>query len=936
MKAQYYSLALLAHVDAGKTTLSESILLNTGRIRQAGRVDHGTSYLDTESEERERGITIFSKQALFDIGEKHFTLIDTPGHVDFSAEMERVLSVLDAAVLIISAPDGIHGHDLTLWKLLETYRIPVFLFINKMDQPGAEAGRVLAELEARFGAGFVDFTGFGDPEGRQRILEEAAMLDEDVLENYLETGEIGNGSLSQMLSERKLFPCLFGSALKNEGVDSLLEVTGALVPEREMPEEFGARVFKITRDGKGKRLTHIRITGGVLRPRDVIRVNRRGTEGPVMEKVSRIVLFSGQKAEQPEMAAAGMVVAVEGLESAGAGDTLGAETFFGETLMVPLFEAGVLPEDGTDIHRLYLQMKELEEEIPEISVRYRENAGEISLRLMGEVQTDIIRALVRERYGIGIRFTQASIVYKETVAAPVIGAGHFEPLRHYAEVHLLIEPAERGSGIELGSTMSEDVLPGHFQRLILTNLGEKKHLGVLTGSELTDVRITLINAKAHEKHTEGGDFREAVYRAVRNGLMKSAARGQAVLLEPYYSFVLCVPEGSVGRAMTDLGRIAESFSGPDMQGGEVYFEGRGAVSMLQGYAAEVLAYTGGFGSFQVSFGGYGPCLNQEEAVADLAYDPELDLENQSGSVFCAHGAGYYIPWNEADPYFHLDLRSEEAWLAGRQNGKDSDPAEGKRTGDHRPENDNYLDYKKKSDEATVNNSNINDKNRKNKDGRGQDLLGAGLRADRELEEIFLRSLGANRGKNTSAESGWQAKRGRTAVDRTEKPAGDSTKPGSLKEPKKQYLLVDGYNIIFAWEELRELAAVNIDAARAALQDILANYQGFRGMTLILVFDAYKVRGGRGSVEKYHNIYVVYTMEAQTADAYIEKTVHELARRERVTVATSDGLEQTIVFGEGAVRMSAAELYEEVRAANADIVRDFLGKKIRLENRLNLS
>ena len=925
MKTQYYSLALLAHVDAGKTTLSESILLNTGKLRAAGRVDHGTSFLDTGKEERERGITIFSKQALFDIGEKHFTLIDTPGHVDFSAEMERALSVLDAAVLIISAPDGIHGHDITLWKLLETYRIPVFVFLNKMDQPDASAERVLQELKRRFGSGFVDFGGMKEESRKEEILEEAAMLDEALLEEYLTNGTLEKQQLSRLVAERRLFPCCCGSALKNEGVDSLLELIGNLIPERDDPEEFGAKVFKITRDPKGKRLAHLRVTGGCLRPRDVVRVNRRGAEA-VMEKVSRILVFSGQKAEQTELAQAGMIVAAEGLDEACAGDTLGAENAYQESLMAPLFVSGVLPEDDTDIHRLYLQLKELEEEIPEISVGYREDAAEISLRLMGEVQTDIIRSVVLDRFGTRIRFTPASVVYKETLSAPVSGAGHFEPLRHYAEVHLLIEPSERGSGIELASAMSEDVLPRHFQRLILTNLGEKKHLGVLTGSELTDVRITLINAKAHEKHTEGGDFREAVYRAVRNGLMKSAARGETVLLEPYYRFELRVPEPAVGRAMTDLSRLAEDFRGPDIQGTESVFEGRGAVSLMQGYAGEVLAYTGGFGKFSVSFGGYGPCPGQEEAVASSGYDPELDLENPSGSVFCAHGAGYYIPWNEADPYFHLDLREEEAWLEEQRTGGNESDAK---------MNGNDSGHNTKEENKSLKVTAEKEKQEEYSGGKKQDLLGAGLKADRELEEIFLRSLGGNRGKNTSKESGWQAKHGKTAVDRTEKSASAGNRPVQLQTPKKHYLLVDGYNIIHAWEELRELAALNLDAARAALQDILANYQGFRGMTLILVFDAYKVRGGKGSVEKYHNIYVVYTMEAQTADAYIEKTVHELARRERVTVATSDGLEQTIVFGEGAVRMSARELYEEIRAANADIWNDFLNRKIRLENKISL-
>lgn len=931
-------MAMLAHVDAGKTTLSESILLNTGRIRQAGRVDHGDTYLDTENEERERGITIFSKQALFDLGEKHFTLIDTPGHVDFSAEMERALSVLDLAVLIISAPDGVHGHDITLWKLLENYKVPVFVFINKLDQPGSSMEETIKKLEGRFGAGFVDFSGVGA--GAAELYDSVAVLDDELMERYLENGSIPDEDIIRLIRERKLFPCVGGSALKNEGVTELLGILGRFTSENVYPDEFGARVFKVTRDRAGNRLTHVKITGGSVKPKDIIRVGAAAGEEPHMEKVNRIMLLSGTKAGQLEMAEAGMVVALEGLEGSFSGGTLGAEASRTEKLMVPLFTANVYTTDDIDIHKLYMRLKELEEEIPEISLSYNESKAEIGIRLMGEVQTDIIRAIVKERFDINIGFSPSSIVYKETISAPVIAAGHFEPLRHYAEVHLMMEPGERGSGIEICTSLSEDVLPRHFQRLIMTNIGERRHRGVLTGSELTDVRITLINAKAHEKHTEGGDFREATYRAVRYGHMKAAALGNAVLLEPYYDFELRVPDSCTGRAMTDLARITENFNGPEIEGGEAVFTGRAAVSLMQGYGREVTAYSGGFGSLSVAFGGYGTCLDPENVIAGSDYDPELDIRNQSGSVFCAHGAGYYVPWYEADQYFHLDIRAEEAALTGAITVKKN------------LESVNYSAVTKKDETAMFlsgysnKNLGINDVTAGGKIGtlgkaNGKtDYLGAGIAQDKELEEIFNRSLGANRGKDDSEGAGWKRpRREGSSVMKGVKPAKGAAAAGAdghveIASPKKQYLLVDGYNIIFAWDELRSLAADNIDAARARLQDILANYQGYRGMTLILVFDAYKVRGGMGSVEKYHNIYVVYTKEAQTADAYIEKTVHEIGHKERVTVATSDGLEQTIVFGEGAVRMSARELYAAVMSAQADISSNFVGRTGKLENRMS--
>lgn len=932
MKNKNYCLALLAHVDAGKTTLSESILFNTGSIRKAGRVDHRDSFLDMGTEERERGITIFSKQALFSMGEYKYTLIDTPGHTDFSAEAERALSVLDLAVLIISAPDGIHGHDLTLWKLLGMYEVPTIIFVNKTDQPGADTESVMRSLQENFGAGCLDFRAFDghagtyfafpDEADRESFIETAALLDENVTESYLEKGSISRDEFIGMFEDRKLFPCCFGSALRNEGVDRLLDIISFLSHEHDAPGEFGAKVFKVTRDKSGGRLTHIRITGGSIRPKDTITVNHRNMTEADTAKVNRILLYSGPHSEQTDYAEAGMAVTLDGIESAAAGDTLGSEPIGSEMLMTPLFSSGVYSPDVNDVHRLYAMMKELETEIPEISISFDEAAGEVSMKLMGAVQTDIIRSVARERFNISLDFTPASIVYKETISRPVICAGHFEPLKHYAEVHLLMEPGERGSGIEISSELGEDVLARHFQRLIRTNIAEKKHKGVLIGAELTDVRIKLINARTHEKHTEGGDFREAVYRAIRYGLMKCREKGSCVLLEPYYEFELSVPDKNVGRAMNDLASFGSSFEGPRLDNGTAYFSGRAAVSRLRDYAAQVTAYTGGFGHLSLSFGGYGECADQDEVVSSIGYEPELDIDNQSGSVFCSHGAGYYVPWYEADSFFHLDIHAEEAWLS-KVYGEETRGASA-----YEYTAGSAVDYgiNEKTDKTA---DSLNYTGKKQSKNNGEtDYLGAGLKADKELEEIFYRSLGGNKGKNQEQRPGYGRRNSGDAVRRM--PSAE-TQHTEIKPAKKQYLLVDGYNIIFAWDELKELAAVNIDAARAALQDVLADYQGFKGMTLILVFDAYKVRGNHGSVEKYHNIYVVYTKEAQTADAYIEETVHEIGRRERVTVATSDGLEQTIVFGEGAVRMSARELYEEIMSTKADIRREFLAKTSKLEN-----
>ena len=959
-------MALLAHVDAGKTTLSESILFNTGAIRKEGRVDHRDSFLDTEKEERERGITIFSKQALFNIGENNFTLIDTPGHADFGAEMERALSVLDFAVLIISAPDGIHGHDLTLWKLLKTYNVPTIIFVNKLDQPGADAKAAYAGLRSYFGEGCIDFDAFDDtyrfaadnkenafskeekndePADRAAkpdvhgiraghnhhaesnaaddIYEAIAELDELAMEHYFENGRVERLEIIRLFKERKLYPVIFGSALKSQGTDRLLGLINYLCEEKEYPDTFSAKVFKLTHDNKGSRLIHVRITGGELKPKDIISVNHRDGRKSEDEKVNRILLYSGSSFKQIDCAKAGMAVCLDGISQAMPGDALGNEAAGDALIMTALFASKVSSPDEPDVHKLYHILKELEAEIPEISVGFNERLSEITVKLMGEVQTDIIRSIVKERYDIRLDFSESSIVYKETLSEPVIAAGHFEPLRHYAEVHLVMEPLERGSGIELCSRVSEDRLSKNWQKQILSELAAKKHVGALLGAELTDIRICLINGKAHEKHTEGGDFREAAWRAVRYGALKAREEGQAVLLEPYYEFSLNVPDKNVGRAMNDLSNMAESFEGPELEEGMAVFKGRAAVSAMRDYAASVTAYTGGFGSLELSFGGYGICRQAETVIEAAGYEPELDTDNPAGSVFCSHGAGYYVPWYEAAEHFHLDINEEEQSLNSCENNQDA-------------ENVSQAYYGNGQG-----NANLAGGNKEN------DYMGAGLKADKELEEIFYRSLGGNRGRNpqknqeqsqntgNAVRNNYKGYKGNNSGNTGAEGADNSAGHVEIKEARKQYLLVDGYNVIFAWQGLSEIAKTNLDGARLKLMDILANYQGYRGMTLILVFDAYKVKGNHGSVEKYHNIYVVYTREAQTADAYIEKTVHEIGKKERVTVATSDGLEQTIVFGEGAVRMSARELYDEVEAALSEMRKNHIEKSIRVKNTMEL-
>lgn len=867
MKSKNLVLGILADVDAGKTTLSEEILFCSGSIRKTGRVDHGDTFLDTDMQERERGITIFSRQALFCAGEKDFTLLDTPGHADFSAEMERTLSVLDYAVLVISAAEGLRSHVFTLWKLLDKHGIPVFVFINKCDLPNPGKETIIREMNQRLSAGFVD----------EDLLygEETALLSDDLTERFLSGESVTDSDVRRLISERKLFPVFGGSALKRDGVDRLLAALEHLTEEKEYPEEFSGLIYKVTRE-KGERLSHLKVTGGVLRSKDMVsRVfhteERKGER--YESKAELIRLYSGLSFTPVREAFPGQVVAVTGLENSYAGEGIGNQE---DALpqLTPLFSVTVVPPPGTDNTVLLQRLKEIEEELPELSVDPCEKKGDVRIDLMGTVQTEILHRMLLDRFGMDVTFTENRIIYKETVAAVSEGVGHFEPLRHYAEVHLLIEPGEPGSGVFVQSLLSTDELPLSYQRLVLTHLTERKHRGVLTDSELTDVRISLVAGKHHVKHTVGGDFRQATYRAVRHGLMKN----ENVLLEPYYSFRLSVPTENAGRAMTDLStKLFADFEGPEDDGKFSVLTGKAPVSAIQNYAAELSAYTRGFGKLEIAGAGYYPCHNSEEIVSETGYDPEADLRDPAGSVFCEHGAGLYVNWNEVEDYMHLPLVT----------------AQNKR---------------KKNEVPEIVSDDMQAEKQKESLPEDFDYMGHGYENDRELDRIFRASLSRNKKEE---DPGRAPARRYDSVRPSGKVSYDKEGHVILPEKKKDFLLVDGYNIIHAWPELRELAGINLDSAREELCGMLADYQGYRGMTLIVVFDAYKVRGGREKVLTYHNIYVVYTKEAETADAYIEKTVHEIGRRHNVTVATSDGLEQIIVFGEGAVRMSANDLLQDL-------------------------
>ena len=863
---QYISVGILAHVDAGKTTLSEGILYLTGQIRKLGRVDHGDAFLDTYTLERSRGITIFSKQANFALGDKQVTLLDTPGHVDFSAEMERTLQVLDYAILVVSGADGVQGHTRTLWNLLARYQVPTFIFINKMDQDGTNRQDRLAELKRKLSGECVDFT-----EAGEEFLEELSMCDETVMESYLENGKITTGQIQTLIRERKVFPCYFGSALKLEGVQELLDglekYMDGPVSGTHAEEAFGAKVYKISRDSQGSRLTHMKITNGVLKVKEILEY--MAEEEPLQEKVNQIRIYSGDKYEMVQEAEKGCICAVTGLTRTYPGQGLGMQQSSSAPILEPVLNYRVELPEGCDVHRMLQNFRQLEEEDPMLRVVWNEEAGEIQVQLMGEVQTEILQSLVKERFDVDISFGSGNIVYKETIKNTVEGVGHFEPLRHYAEVHLILEPGEPGSGITIDTICSEDVLDKNWQRLVLTHLEEKQHLGVLIGAPLTDMKITLIAGRAHLKHTEGGDFRQATYRAVRQGLMMANQIKKTQLLEPWYSFRLEVPAENIGRAMSDVQRMEGSFDPPETapDGRTAALTGFAPVAAMRSYPMEVVSYTRGRGHLSLTLDGYRPCHNAAEVIAAAGYEPEHDLDNPADSVFCSHGAGFVVPWEQVRSHMHVD----SGW------GHTAPTAEETTT---RP--------------------------------RRMAAYRATLEEDAELLKIFERTYGP-------------IKRDPLAAFR---PVQKRERPDFAAEQWEiapEYLLVDGYNIIFAWDELNALSKESLDAARHRLMDILCNYQGFKKCVLILVFDAYRVPGSPGSIEQYHNIHVVYTKEAETADMFIERVTHEIGKNRRVRVATSDGMEQVIILGHGALRVSARMFHEEVQDVEKEIRRCIQGE-----------
>ena len=892
-------IGILAHVDAGKTTLSEGMLYVSGSIRKLGRVDRRDAFLDTYSQERERGITIFSKQAVLTVKNTRITLLDTPGHVDFSAEMERTLQVLDGAVLVISAGDGVQGHTLTLWRLLERYQIPVFLFINKMDQPDTCKEAVLKELKEKLDEYCVDFS-----EARsEEFYESIAVSGEDVLNEFLENGKISISSLQRLIRERKIFPCFFGSALKLTGVTELLEGLDEYTAPKEYPAQFGARVFKITRDSQGNRLTHMKVTGGTLRVREMLSGMGKGFRQPEgeawEEKVNQIRVYSGEKFTTPGEIEAGGICAVTGLTRTWAGEGLGFEK---ETIcpeLSPALNYRITLPEGCDPVQMLPQLKQLEEEEPQLHIFWDEKNRELKARIMGPVQIEVYRTLIEERFGVRADFGTGSIVYKETIAGPVEGVGHFEPLRHYAEVHLLLEPGEPGSGLVTGADCSEEVLALNWQRLVLTHLEEKVHLGVLTGAPVTDMKITLKSGRAHQKHTEGGDFRQAVYRALRQGLMQA----ESILLEPYYEFRLMVPENMVGRAMTDLDKMQGKFTLEHSAGGTACLTGTAPMVLLQDYQQEVTAYTKGTGQLYCTLKGYFPCHNTEEVLEKTGYDPLGDTENPSSSVFCAHGAGFLVEWDKVPDYMHL-----ESCLTTRSADDGSWQQEDYGWNDW--EGDGYPEGKAAGIRGGVQAGKKADAD----SDKGQWI------GTEEVDAIISRTSSANRKENREGtRSGWRKGRGGRERDSY---APSQTRTYRPEPPKDKYLLVDGYNVIFAWDELKELAKENLDGARGALLDILCNYQAVKKCSLIAVFDAYRLAGHPTETLDYHNIHVVYTKEAETADQYIEKFAHENSRKYDITVATSDGLEQIIIVGAGCKLISSRELKEEIDQTVRQMVEEY--------------
>jgi ribosomal protection tetracycline resistance protein len=838
-------LGILAHVDAGKTTLSESMLYLRGKIGKLGRVDNKDAYLDTYELERARGITIFSKQALFNAGETQITLLDTPGHVDFSAEMERVLQVLDYAILVVSGSDGVQGHTKTLWRLLELYQIPVFLFVNKMDQPGADKDRLMSILKKQLEDGCIEFGQLH----RGHFYDQLAMCDEGMMESFLETGHIEASEIKRAIKERKVFPCFFGAALKLEGVEEFIQGMERYSMIPSYPGELGAKIFKITRDEQGNRLTHMKLTGGRLKVRDVV------SNGSWEEKVTQIRIYSGQKFEAVNEVEAGTVFAVTGLSQAKPGEGLGIEGASELPVLEPVLSYQMLLPEGCDARAMLPKLRQLEEEEPALHILWEEQLQELQVRIMGEVQLEILYSLIKDRFGVEVAFDAGRIVYKETIANVVEGVGHFEPLRHYAEVHLLLEPGEPGRGLQFGTECSEEVLGKGWQRLVLTHLEEKVHKGVLTGSALTDMKITLISGRAHNKHTQGGDFREATYRAVRQGLMEA----RSILLEPYYAFQLELPERMVGRAMTDIERMHGTCQVSQTDGEMSLLTGSAPVVTMKNYQKEVVAYTKGLGRLFCSLKGYEPCHNGEEVITSRGYDPDLDWANPTGSVFCTHGAGFLVEWYEVKDYMHL-----EGYLQKKGD-------EGKATAQQ------PLAY---TPEQWI--------------------------SPEEIDHILHKTFYANQGER----SVW--KKGKTA---RESYAETMSYVSKDLEAREEYLLVDGYNIIHAWPELQGLAEDSMDSARVKLLEALSNYHGITKCQIIAVFDAYRIEGHLEEVVDYDHIHVVYTKEAQTADQYIEKFAHDNRKKYNITVATSDGLQQIIIRGAGCSLLSAGDLKEEINSAN---------------------
>lgn len=849
MAKKQLCMGIIAHVDSGKTTLSESILYKSGKIKKIGRVDNRDAYLDTDEMERERGITIFSKQAVFELGDIEVTLLDTPGHVDFSAEMERTLQVLDYAILVVSGADGVQGHTMTLWRLLRRYQIPTFIFVNKMDQSGTDAENLLQELQRRLDKHCISFANEDEA-----FFESVAVSDDVLLERYLEDNVIEKGEIVRLIVERKVFPCYFGSALKVEGITEFLEGLQKYIETKKYSNTFGAKVFKIARDEQNNRLTYLKVTGGKLTVRQLLKSD---SEEAWEEKVNQIRVYSGEQYQSVQEAAAGMICAVTGLTKTFPGEGLGEEPASELPVLEPVLTYAIELPDDISVNQFLPQLRMLEEEEPELKIVWNEDTGEIQAQLMGEVQIEILRRMIWDRFKVDVHFGAGKIVYKETITNTVEGVGHFEPLRHYAEVHLRMEPGERGSGVQVLADCSEDVLSKNWQRLILTHLTEKEFVGVLAGKAITDIKITIVSGKAHLKHTEGGDFRQATYRAVRQGLMKA----ESMLLEPYYDFRMEIPTQNVGRAMMDIEKMHGNFKTDSQDADKAVLVGIAPVATMRNYQQEVHSYTKGMGQMVCSLKGYYPCHNEEEVLADETYDAEADMSNPTGSVFCSHGAGFVVPWYEVEEHMHLPL----------QNSSTAEMQEN-------------VEWRARIPRA-----------------QEEYFMG-----EDEINKIFARTYHAN--KRTDAKK---------PAKRVERRVITGAKPRP-KKSSEQYLLVDGYNIVFAWKELSELAKDNIDAARSRLMDIMCNYQGYKKCILILVFDAYRVKGNIGQMLAYHNIHVVYTKEAETADQYIEKLAHQMGRDYHVTVATSDGLEQLIIRGQGCRLISAREFYVEVQNVEAEI------------------